>query len=146
MPWRDRRAYQPGEELVQGTARKASRGLPFSPAGPCGIEWVSARPFSVVLFGTGLAEVERNDGGDSRVKRGCNRGWVTTACHRTEHDNSLGIDVRPLQQNVYSAHQVPHYPLHQAFACEQKLIAEGVASVVALAVPRLGLGPLAGAE
>ena len=52
---------------------------------------------------------------------------------------TLGIDVGTLEQKIDAAHQIPDHPLHQTVARKQKLIAERIASVVALARTTAGI-------
>src|SRR5258708_2216109 len=111
---RDRCTKEPREELIHGTVRQTPRGFPFPPARPCGVEWVSTRAVRIVLFGTGLAEVEWDDGSNARIEGGGNSGWIAAAGHSAEHDNPLRIDVGAFQQEIYAAHQVPDHPTHQA--------------------------------
>ena len=68
---------------------------------------VGARACGVVLFGAGLAEVERNHGGDARVERGGDGGGVAAPGHGADHDDALGVDVGALEQHIDAAHEVP---------------------------------------
>ena len=99
-----------------------------------------------MLLRPGLAEIERKHGRDAVVERGRYCRWISSASHRAEHDDAVRINVRPLEQQIAPAHQVPDHPFHQAFACKIELHPEGVARVVALPRPGLGLHPLARSE
>ena len=71
-----------------------------------------------MLFRAGFAEVERDDSSDARIECGGDSGGIAAARHGAKHDDPPRIDVGAFQQEIDAAHQVPHHPLHEAFAGE----------------------------